>query len=70
MKYKDYRHIIITDKNYLILKGLGNAGDSFNDVISTILEEKLNSLQQSTGVPAPKIVVNAEQTYTKAKDCQ
>ena len=59
MKTKDYRHIIVTDKNYRILKGLGSAGDSFNDVISDILE-KTNSLQQSDGVPTPnEIVVNA-----------
>ncbi|HSF50483.1 MAG TPA: hypothetical protein VLA74_06960 [Nitrososphaeraceae archaeon] len=39
MKYRGYRHIIITDKNYRILKRLGNASDSFNDVISDILEK-------------------------------
>ena len=56
-----YKHIIVTEKNYRELKGLGSAGDSFNDVITTILE-KLKGLQQSTGVPAPKIVVNSEQS--------
>ena len=59
MNYKNYRHIIVTDKNYRILKGLGSAGDSFNDVISAILEEKINSLQ-SEGVPVlSEIVVNS-----------
>jgi hypothetical protein len=64
MKCKDYKHIIVTDKNYRILKGLGCAGDSFNDVISDILE-KLNGLQQSIGVGAPEIVVNSDQSYLK-----
>ena len=59
MKCKDYRHILVTEKNYRILKGLGSAGDSFNDVISAILEEKINNLQQSNRVPSPnEIVVN------------
>ena len=59
-----YRHIIVTEKNYRELKGLGSAGDSFNDVITDILE-KINGLQQSTGVGAPnKIVANSE-SYLK-----
>ena len=70
MKYKDYKHIIVTGKNYRILKDRGKAGESFNDVISDMLE-KLNSLQQSTGVGAPnEIVVNSEQTNTRVEDCQ
>ena len=59
-----YKHILISYKNYRKLKTLGSAGDSFNDVITDILD-KMDCLQQSTGVPAPEIVVNAEQTYTK-----
>jgi predicted CopG family antitoxin len=43
-----YRNIVVTDKNYRKLKGLGSAGDSFNDVITDLLE-KINSLQQSQG---------------------
>jgi predicted CopG family antitoxin len=54
-----YKRIVVTEKNYRELKGLGSAGDSFNDVITAMLE-KLKGLQQSTGVPAPKIVVNSE----------
>ena len=65
MNEKNYKHILVTDKNYRILKGLGNAGDSFNDVISNILE-KINGLQQSTGVPAPvEIAVNSKQPCLK-----
>ena len=62
-----YKHILVSDKNYRKLKTLGSAGDSFNDVITDILN-KMNCLQQSTGVPAPKIVVNTRQTYTKIDD--
>ncbi len=32
------RHITITVDNYNKLKSLGQAGDSFNDVITTLLE--------------------------------
>ena len=64
----DYKRIIVTETNYRKLKGLGCAGDSFNDVITDILE-KINSLQQSTGVGAPQIVVNPELTSNE-EDCQ
>ena len=40
-----YKRIIVTDTNYIKLKKLGEAGDSFNDVITDILE-KINGLQQ------------------------
>ena len=33
------RHIVVTEENYLKLKECGKAGDSFNDVISKILEK-------------------------------
>lgn len=32
------KHIVISEKNYLHLKKLGTAGDSFNDVITNLLE--------------------------------
>lgn len=32
------KHIVISEKNYLRLKKLGTAGDSFNDVITNLLE--------------------------------
>jgi predicted CopG family antitoxin len=65
---KEYKRIVVTDINYRKLKGLGSAGDSFNDVITDLLE-KINSLQQSTGVPAPEIVVNMEHP-TKKEGCR
>jgi predicted CopG family antitoxin len=32
--------IAVSEENYLILKGLGNSGDSFNDVITEILKQR------------------------------
>jgi len=40
------RHIVVSQENYSILKRLGRAGDSFNDVITNLvknLEEKKNA---------------------------
>jgi predicted CopG family antitoxin len=37
--------IAVSQENYLALKRLGNAGDSFNDVVTEVLK-KVNSLQQ------------------------
>ena len=59
-----YKRIVVTQSNYNKLKRLGTAGDSFNDVITDLLE-KINSLQQSSGVGAPGIVVNSEHTHDK-----
>lgn len=41
MSQKIFKHIIIESVNYEKLKQLGKAGDSFNDVISKILNEKV-----------------------------
>ena len=38
------KHITVNNDNYYTLKRLGNAGDSFNDVITELLK-KLGSLQ-------------------------
>ena len=38
MVQKSFKHIIVTDENYFKLKELGQAGDSFNDVVSKLLE--------------------------------
>jgi hypothetical protein len=32
--------ISISHENYLILKGLGNTGDSFNDVLTRLLKDR------------------------------
>jgi hypothetical protein len=38
MSAKTLRHITVDEQNYLTLKRLGSAGDSFNDVISGLLK--------------------------------
>jgi predicted CopG family antitoxin len=35
---KTLKHITVDERNYPTLKRLGNAGDSFNDVISRLLK--------------------------------
>jgi len=35
---KTLKHITVDEQNYLTLKRLGTAGDSFNDVISRLLK--------------------------------
>ena len=38
MVEKKLRHITVDEDNYAKLKSLGHAGDSFNDVITKILD--------------------------------
>jgi predicted CopG family antitoxin len=40
MTYKSLKMIAISEKNYLTLKRLGSAGDSFNDVITEVLKHR------------------------------
>jgi hypothetical protein len=40
MDRSKYKHIVVTASNYHKLKQLGAAGDSFNDVINYLLENK------------------------------
>ena len=40
-----FKNIVITDANYKVLKQLGNAGDSFNDVVTNILKKVKIQLQ-------------------------
>jgi predicted CopG family antitoxin len=39
MTYKSLKMIAVSEENYLILKRLGRAGDSFNDVITEVLKQ-------------------------------
>jgi predicted CopG family antitoxin len=39
MSVKTLKHITVDERNYLALKRLGSAGDSFNDVISRLLKK-------------------------------
>jgi hypothetical protein len=40
MTYKSLKMIAVSEENYLTLKGLGRAGDSFNDVITEMLKQR------------------------------
>jgi hypothetical protein len=40
MTYKSLKMIAVSKENYLILKRLGRAGDSFNDVITEVLKQR------------------------------
>jgi predicted CopG family antitoxin len=44
--------IAISGENYLALKRLGRAGDSFNDVVTEVLKKVKEPLQTDTGVRA------------------
>jgi hypothetical protein len=37
----ELKMIAVSKENYFILKGLGGAGDSFNDVVTELLKEVL-----------------------------
>jgi hypothetical protein len=48
MPVKTLRHITVDERNYLALKRLGSAGDSFNDVISRLLKSTMLELEEDT----------------------
>jgi hypothetical protein len=37
-----FKRIVISERNYLALKMLGHAGDSFNDVVSKLLRIEMS----------------------------
>jgi predicted CopG family antitoxin len=37
-----FKNITVSDTNYFALKALGQAGDSYNDVITKLLRERAN----------------------------
>ena len=44
--------IAVSTENYLALKRLGSAGDSFNDVVTEVLKKVKQPSQTDTGVEA------------------
>jgi predicted CopG family antitoxin len=46
------RQIAVSEENYLFLKSLGKAGDSFNDVVTDMLK-KIKLQRTDSGVAAP-----------------
>jgi hypothetical protein len=51
-KSKTFKQILIDEINYQSLKLLGNAGDSFNDVITRLLINSRCKDQSVNGEPA------------------
>jgi predicted CopG family antitoxin len=49
---REYKNILITKKNYDKLKKLGNTGDSFNFVVTKLLNRN-KTLQSGDGIAAP-----------------
>jgi predicted CopG family antitoxin len=49
---KKLKHITISESNYMTLKTLGNAGDSFNDVVTGVLKKMGSVLQFDSEVGA------------------
>ena len=61
MSVKTLKHITVDEGNYLILKRLGSAGDSFNDVISQLLKTAVITEKEMKEVScAPSTVTSAE----------
>jgi hypothetical protein len=51
-----YKQILIDINNYNALKELGKAGDSFNDVIRSLISSNTNEYNQDTGYSIDNIV--------------
>jgi hypothetical protein len=47
---KTLKHITVDERNYHKLKQLGNAGDSFNDVISRILKSTMREAEKEEAI--------------------
>lgn len=61
MSSNKLRQIAISQDNYLVLKKLGTAGDSFNDVISELLKKVSQSDSQVP--PRNQITTSGNQPY-------
>lgn len=72
MTLKPLRLIAVSQENYLALKRLGSAGDSFNDVISEILKKQkpLRTISQ-VGEPIEQspILETKNTTYRNKEEC-
>jgi predicted CopG family antitoxin len=60
--------ISVSDENYLALKRLGSAGDSFNDVITEVLKKLKIQQQIELGVEISANQSTAEDTRTTCED--
>jgi predicted CopG family antitoxin len=44
----NFKQIAVSKQNYILLKSLGQAGDSFNDVVSRLLNSSVVRTTQKT----------------------
>lgn len=58
MSYKTLKMIAVSEENYLALKKLGSAGDSFNDVVTEVLKqvEKIDENENKLSRTIPGLV--------------
>lgn len=62
------KQIAISEENYILLKSLGKAGDSFNDVVSGML--KILKQQQTDSGVAPSNQSVADHKPPLEEDCR
>ncbi len=69
MSLKTLKMIAVSQENYLTLKRLGSAGDSFNDVISGILKkQKLSQTAQKVGPLEQSVIVEPNSPIVETSD--
>jgi predicted CopG family antitoxin len=68
-KESKYHNIMISNENYFILKSMGQTAESFNDVITRILQEK-KSLSQGIGVGTPDLKISSSSNHMGMRDPQ
>jgi predicted CopG family antitoxin len=66
--YLKLRQIAVSEENYPILKSLGKAGDSFNDVVSEML--KVLKLQRPDYRVGPSNQTVADHKPPLQEDCE
>jgi predicted CopG family antitoxin len=63
MTYKSLKMIAVSEENYITLKRLGSAGDSFNDVITEVLKQRNLQIDPSKKTnPGKQIAATATST--------
>ena len=67
MTYKSLKMIAVSEANYLALKKLGSAGDSFNDVVTEVLKQvEKNENKLSRTIPDRYSHRNLERSRIKS----
>ena len=66
MSVKTLKHITVDEGNYLLLKRLGSAGDSFNDVITKLLKTAVITEKEMKEVSCAPSTVSSPEERKKA----